>query len=218
MRLRDGLSWCLCNGRPVFLDAERDRYFCLSAEAEAAFHQWCDEGAACCRAALSRLCATNLLVAGDAGPDDARLAIAPAARDFAAEESVPARLRDVAEAVVAQIWTIAKLRRTALSTLLAERGRPTLAVSVHAPEFEGPARRVAAAFTAAGMVMRVADRCLPRALAAHAMCGRRGIPAQLVFGVRIAPFHAHCWVQSGDGVIVGDLEQVRLFTPIRVVQ
>jgi hypothetical protein len=28
------------------------------------------------------------------------------------------------------------------------------------------------------------------------------------------PFAAHCWVQWGDAVIVGDLEHSRMFTPI----
>jgi hypothetical protein len=36
----------------------------------------------------------------------------------------------------------------------------------------------------------------------------------LVFGVRMNPFRAHCWVQLGGQVLIGDFEQVRLFTPI----
>ena len=79
------------------------------------------------------------------------------------------------------------------------------------------ARAVADAFRAAATVLRAEDQCLPRAIAARWMCDRYKLDAALVFGVRLDPFAAHSWVQVGDAVIVGDLEQVRLFTPILVV-
>jgi len=43
---------------------------------------------------------------------------------------------------------------------------------------------------------------------------RSGIYPRLVFGVRANPFRAHAWVQLEDKVLIGDYEQVRLFTPI----
>lgn len=45
-RLRDGLSWCECAGRAVFLDLERDRYFCLPDDADVAFRRWASSGGA----------------------------------------------------------------------------------------------------------------------------------------------------------------------------
>ena len=36
-RLRPGLHWTLCGGRPVFLDFAGDRYFCLGPMLEEAF-------------------------------------------------------------------------------------------------------------------------------------------------------------------------------------
>jgi hypothetical protein len=36
--------------------------------------------------------------------------------------------------------------------------------------------------------------------------------------VRTNPFAAHAWVQIDEEVLVGDFEQVRLFTPILAVQ
>jgi hypothetical protein len=38
-----------------------------------------------------------------------------------------------------------------------------------------------------------------------------------VFGVREAPFTAHCWVQDGAVVLNDHLENVDLYTPIMTV-
>jgi hypothetical protein len=50
------------------------------------------------------------------------------------------------------------------------------------------------------------------------LCHAHRLYPSLVLGVRINPFAAHAWVQIGDRVLVGDYDQVRLFTPILVVQ
>ena len=39
-RLRDGLSWCICDRQAVFLDLERDRYFRLRSDDDGLFQQW----------------------------------------------------------------------------------------------------------------------------------------------------------------------------------
>jgi hypothetical protein len=75
-----------------------------------------------------------------------------------------------------------------------------------------------AASDAAGILTRVHNRCLVRALALHSLCKRKGIGAKLVFGVIAHPFAAHCWVQLGSAVLVGGFEQARLYTPILVLQ
>jgi hypothetical protein len=64
--------------------------------------------------------------------------------------------------------------------------------------------------------MPAAGRCLVRAVAAHAACCAAGVRPRLVFGVCVDPFRAHAWIQLEEQVLVGDFEQVRLFTPIAV--
>lgn len=61
------------------------------------------------------------------------------------------------------------------------------------------------------------DRCLNDSLALiHFLAGQRMFP-QWVIGVRVQPFGAHSWVQSG-GVVLNDLaERVRHYQPILVV-
>jgi hypothetical protein len=81
-------------------------------------------------------------------------------------------------------------------------------------EIETHARWIVAALEHSALWLGSADRCLRRAIAAMMMCRRRGLAAQLVLGVRIDPFGAHAWVQLDERVLVGEFEQVRLFTPI----
>ncbi|MDP3749276.1 MAG: lasso peptide biosynthesis B2 protein [Phenylobacterium sp.] len=57
-------------------------------------------------------------------------------------------------------------------------------------------------------------------LDAVALCiflNRNGLDADLVFGVRLDPFHAHCWVQRGEAVLNEAHDGVLKYTPIMVV-
>lgn len=216
LRLRDGVSWCLCAGRAVFLDLERDRFFCLSPDRDAAFRSWAqgvEPGAA---PAFEQLCQSGLLVPdANGGQLPAPATLIEATCDLAIDPRGKARLGDIAGAVLAQYRASRRLRRLSLQAILATPGAPQRAMP--AGDVLVRAQRLAAAFSAVGLVLRTADRCLPRAIAMRDQCHRVGIAPVLVFGVRRDPFAAHCWVQLGDAVLVGDLEQVRLFTPILVV-
>jgi len=61
------------------------------------------------------------------------------------------------------------------------------------------------------------DRCLNDSLTLVHFLASQGLFPQWVIGVRIRPFCAHSWVQSG-GVVLNDLpERVRAYQPILVV-
>ena len=115
----------------------------------------------------------------------------------------------------AQLRARRALKRKPIAALLT-RLAPQPCITETPPGRAG-LERIAAAFRATSGWIEAADQCLPRALAARRMCNRRGLGAALVLGVRVAPFAAHAWVQAGGAVVVGDLEQVRLYTPILVV-
>lgn len=83
--------------------------------------------------------------------------------------------------------------------------------------------RVRWAITAAAAHLPSAT-CLVRALAADAMLRRRGIPAELRFGVRAhrengAPIEGHAWIVCGDGLTIGEAEHEAgafdVLTPMR---
>ncbi|WP_334183847.1 lasso peptide biosynthesis B2 protein [Novosphingobium sp.] len=70
------------------------------------------------------------------------------------------------------------------------------------------------AFRRAALLFVRKDQCLPDALALKAMLAFYGIPTKIVFGVRINPFQAHCWVQQDDFVLGQEISTVRSFHPI----
>ena len=215
-RVREGLHWCRCSGRILFLDLVEDRYSCLPRTLDSAFLRL-SSGAtdAADLAALRPLAAAGLLVE-DTAPPATPVTIPPAIGDHCAEPGLSAAA-DVIAAIASQL-------RWALVLRLRPLGQIARSLERCAGRFEAPAcdpdhviGRFASAFAAASLLLPVHDRCLVRALAFRSLCVRRGVRPQLVFGVRLNPFHAHCWVQLDRRVLIGDFEQVRLFTPIAVV-
>lgn len=61
------------------------------------------------------------------------------------------------------------------------------------------------------------QRCLFHSLTLLYFLSRFGWQPRWVFGVRQAPFGAHCWLQDGDAVLNDTVDRVALFTPIMVV-
>lgn len=45
-----------------------------------------------------------------------------------------------------------------------------------------------------------------------------GDGATLVFGVKLDPFAAHCWVERGDVLLNDRPERVERFAPIRTIE
>ncbi|SEN76554.1 lasso peptide biosynthesis B2 protein [Bradyrhizobium sp. OK095] len=77
-------------------------------------------------------------------------------------------------------------------------------------------RRVRWAVLAAARRVPWRSVCFDQAIAAQQMLGRRGIVADLVYGVRQseAGLDAHVWLRLADGWIVVGGEQAPLFHPI----
>jgi hypothetical protein len=212
--LRAGLSWCICARQAVFLDLEGNRYFRLPETLDSLFQRWAT-GEEISSADLAPLVARGIIDSGDRGRVPATGHV-PAFRDFALGNKRRPPLLHVAAAISGQLQARRALKRHSMASIVgrltAERAAETDRV-----QDEGRQRRVANAFSTSGMLLQAADECLPRAIAARRLCQRQGLDAALVFGVRLNPFAAHSWVQAGDAVIVGDLENVRLYMPILVL-
>lgn len=214
-RFGNGVHWCACGGRIVFLDLREDRYSCLPRTSEAAFNRFVHGGLERDDAPrLQPLVARGMLIEDPlAPPPGPPPAVPPVLENFLDELEPLRRMLDVATAVASQLrWTL-RLRLRPLATIATMietrvRRRPTSGV---------PDRRIAriiSALECSSLVLPSANRCLVRALALHDLCCRSGVRPLLVFGVRVDPFRAHCWVQLNGKVLIGDFEQVRLFTPI----
>ena len=213
LALRAGVSWCICARQAVFLDLDRDRYFCLPEALDAIFRRWV------AGEAIDPAARDALIAAGVAEPGCVKLPVAaayPAAtRDLAAGVQGRSFWKTLA-AVAGQFRARRSLKRRSLASIVGDLASG--AGDVGTSSDEAVLRRIAAAFVTSGMLLRAADQCLPRAIAAARLCRRHRQEVALILGVRLNPFAAHSWVQSGDAVVVGDLEQVRLYTPILVVR
>lgn len=74
--------------------------------------------------------------------------------------------------------------------------------------------RFRAAFDRVAIPLGEVDNCLARSLGFRMLAFRRGYRPTLVIGVKLDPFAAHCWVQTGTRVDNDSVERVRHFTPI----
>jgi hypothetical protein len=62
------------------------------------------------------------------------------------------------------------------------------------------------------------DRCLLRSIGLQHLLAQNGYESTLVFGVRLHPFEAHCWLQDDDLILNDTIEMVGPFEPIRAVR
>lgn len=212
--LRSGLSWCVCAGQAAFLDLPRNRYFCLPEVPDALFRRWA-AGETLTSEELTLLVGCGVVVHGE----DARAAATcypSPTQDYALDGARSGATTDIIAAIAGQLrarcWLKLRPMAEIAARLAGERASPGKRERHQAAQ-----RQIAGAFVTSAMLLRATDQCLPRAIAARRLCHRHGQEAALVFGVRLNPFAAHSWVQCGDAVIVGDLEHVRLYTPILVL-
>ncbi|PPT26209.1 hypothetical protein XaCFBP7622_18465, partial [Xanthomonas arboricola] len=84
-------------------------------------------------------------------------------------------------------------------------------------ELEQRLTDAASVFRRARVWVPVEMRCLLDSVALARFLRRRQLDAQVVFGVALDPFSAHCWVQTGDLVLNDTVGNVHAHTPIRVV-
>lgn len=61
------------------------------------------------------------------------------------------------------------------------------------------------------------DNCLQLGFLLARLLASAQIPFDWVFGVRMAPFKAHCWIQSGGVVLNDSLDHVAQFKPILII-
>jgi hypothetical protein len=220
LQLRGNVHWCDSGGRIVFLDIQADRYFCLPAAANDAFSRLAkgqlepgDPGR------LQMLVSRGILVEeGASTPLKQPPVVEAANRDLADEPIRFAGLFSIVREFVSELRAVRLLRTKSFSKVLATIERKGSRERRGPPDQERVLQAIAGASRAVSYVMRVHDRCLVRALAVHLNCTRAGLRPKLVLGVIAHPFAAHCWVQFGDAMLVGGIEQARLYTPIFVLE
>lgn len=224
-RLRDGISFCHVDGCLVFLDLQADRYFRLSGRMERAFRCWL-EGIEACTGDVQELARRNILTQvrdGEAQPLPQAIDVPTRSllenHAGLARSSVATALKVFA--LVA--WTQLMLRTCRLESIIQRtislRDRSATAAPGPASGGPCPPRLVEATqqFMRCRLAVPIETCCLLDSLALLRFLSRRGLPVNLVFGVALDPFAAHCWVQAGSWVLNDTLGNVAAHTPIRKI-
>lgn len=208
-KIREGLSYCLCEGRPIFLDIDNGRYLTLPTQLCAPFVTLMCHEVDIAPHDMERLLALRVIERGEPTPCMITQLRAPSC------EVAPTQHRSWSvAAAVAQGLATHRVRHWPLGRLFAVEAarRPSNRTAE-----KNDLARLRGAFDRIAMVFGEADACLPRSLAFRRLAFHCGHRPSLVIGVKMDPFGAHCWVQSGTCIDNDSIERVRLFTPIHVI-
>lgn len=123
--------------------------------------------------------------------------------------------------VFATVWFMRwQLRRHKLTTVLAALNgyRDSRALPADATTSINPRLpREANEFKRARLYAPIETTCLLDSLAMVRYLARRSLHANVVFGVALDPFSAHCWVQAGNLVLSDTVGNANAHTPIRMI-
>lgn len=211
-QLRPDLSFCFIGERAVLLDLESDRYFLLRGEPLQAIRD----------AMAGKLDARHAGNFADyrphslfvRGPDGVAPVTAIRPNLSALEADVrPHRLElRVRELLGAQYRASFALRLCGLRATVA-RWRAVRPVGAIAPDIE-KLIAISQFYAAKRALVPLRRGCVPDSLGLMRLLWRQGLDADLLFGVRLDPFAAHCWVQSDDHVLSDPLSNIVDFTPV----
>jgi hypothetical protein len=217
LHLKRHVSYGLIAGQAVFLDLQGDRYLALdpTLQADLLALQAGDEPIPAEREARDRLLTTGLFqqhsLKGRLAPVD----VPVRAASLLDESPAPARWRAVPRA-----WACVRRARQRIATVplqvIVENIRESRFDADRAASAE-EAEDAARAFLAARALVPVARSCLLDSLALLDWLGDRAGPATLVFGARLDPFGAHCWLQTDRTLLTDAADTVRTFVPVLAV-
>jgi hypothetical protein len=209
------ISFGIIDGRPVFMDERDDSYFLLEQEFETEFLKQLADGDAAPSATPGLRAA--LAIEGDSGSVAFAHCELPR-RSLIAETCARMRPRLADALSLAIILRRARqaLERRTIETLLADlvEADDGSAGQVQLERLVGRARR----FLAARPLVPVRANCLLDSLSLLSWLGSARCGAMLVFGVKLDPFAAHCWVQTGNLLLNDHVDNVKRFGPVRVLK
>jgi hypothetical protein len=206
------------DGKHVFLDLERDRYFRLPHAEAAVFAALLQGDASGAPSDLQALVKLGVLATTAGGK-----AIALTRH--------PLPERSLVESLDAGTWRSARLRDLIEVTALVRSARRTVArrqlprafASLSAARGSGSSQqktdlrdRLIERFLAVRSLVPQPAKCLHDTLAISRFLARRGVYPHIVLGVKLHPFGAHCWLQD-RGIVLNDaLSSARAYQPVLV--
>ena len=231
---------CVCGRYVVLMDLRRDRY--VAAQPPHLLAGWvsgwpgaeapaeCASGAgregsrgSRAPALLSKLLAQGMLVEGaGAGRSAAPLSLPVAQRtllEFDFDRPPAVRAADLRRFALAWAWARSSLAIRPIHSIVSGV-RTRKAHQSQAAHGSDPQRERALLMTFVHLrplFYTVRRACLLDSLTLVHFLAASGVYPEWVFGVRTAPFDAHCWVQRGEVMFNDTPDRVRQYSPILLV-
>lgn len=222
MHLASNIFVASFEGRSIVLDIERDRYIGLGAELTSALFRIIDgDGSEADHRSSFEAAQTKLLSRGilssTRSSESRVLPSAPTHTTWPREgagsaldltQGARSALRALTEVEISLRY---RPFRATIGWLRVQRSR--LAHAKHSRTEHD----IIDDFFMARPLFPVKPVCRLDAMALSLMLWRAGHPAELVFGVRVEPFRAHCWVQHHSATLNEPHERVRQFSPLMAI-
>jgi len=225
-QLREDLSCCDVDGHLIFLDIAQDRYFKLTSHLEKAMRRFQahDDVAS---TLLEDLAAARILVETPNLKARATIANFQSPSRSAIEQAPAIGNRRLSAAVVFEVMAVIlstrrQLKTCSFKTILDEatayRDRKTgvLETATFVAR-EDDLLQANWQFARARRYVPIEPICLLDSLSLLRFLSRRGLSANIVFGVTSEPFAAHCWAQACDIVLNETLSDANAHTLIRMI-
>lgn len=221
---------CLIDGQIAILDLRRDKYLALDSDASSLLHPHIgfltSQGGLLPNGreprlydALSRLSANGILCSTQSGPSMAatrrplyrpedEIRPQPPYREHVGTHHV---LRYISSVLNAKL---ALRTRSLFRIVLSEQRKISSRASVRATFDAARVSRLCSVYSQLRVIATGPRQCLFDSLALKLFLAKYGVFPDWIFGVRLNPFAAHCWLQHGDILVNDSLDSVRQFTPI----
>ncbi|OWQ94309.1 lasso peptide biosynthesis B2 protein [Sphingopyxis witflariensis] len=209
--LAPGVGFCIAGEELIFLDLRADRYLALRGDQRAAFERL-RARAPNDSDAMTGLVATGLFVRSDEENQLNPVDIAVPTADLGKRRRGSPPMRMAASAARYLYWARRAQAPDRLAATVANLSRQKRAEAGRADA--DAIAEMAADYALARTLIPIAPRCLIDSLALFRLLLRRNLAPTMVFGVRPAPFAAHCWLQSSERVLTGSVDDAHNFTPI----
>jgi len=217
--LRQGISFCRVGNRIIFLDILADRYFCLAPGAERHFSAWVEGGDPAPQdAQLQGLLAHGLLTPSTSSQAPTACGAIRIPQTSILDLGLPAPGGAATiRALCGLTYMRLRLKTTGLGRTLAWLSRRKAGLPTSSMPSDAHVAQIMAGFIGASRFATQLDNCLAHSLAVASTMIAKDLQPDIVLGVQLGPFSAHCWVQHDDRLVNDRFDMVRTFTPILVL-
>ena len=195
----------------IFLDLAGDRYFRLTSQKNAAFRSRLSGSVA----GRNALIAAGLDARADAAP--VTMPILPVTTRHRPHVRASFNPACLVRTIICQRRIERHLKSRGLAAVLEDLHMKLHSSALAPVTDQARALQIVAAFDHARLVRSAVDRCLPRSIALAQMLTKAGYRSQVIVGVKLQPFAAHCWVQSGGMMLNESPEEAARYTPILIL-